>query len=204
MDGFSNRHNGRVTSFSSDNSEHPTHGRFAPAPVSIGHRQSRRKDSIQHPKPPLTPNTSTMPQPIPNPLLPSAPASPPTPAPSPTPHQRSPTTWRLSNLEDSDEPLPVLEDARRLFMRLSVSARENWLRSLVDTCDNHTLSFLHQTVSPRLKKDPFKALPNELCWKVCFPVREDSSQTDKDSSDSRIRRRSENICSCFIGVQEMA
>lgn len=167
MDGFSNRHSGRVTSFSSDNREGSTHGRFTPAPVSIGHRQPRRKDSIQHPKPPLTPNTSTMPQPLANPLLPSAPASPPTPAPSPTPHQRSPTTWHPSNLEDLDEPLPILEDARRLLMRLGVSARENWLRSLVDTCDNHTLSFLHQVVSPRLKKDPFKALPNELCWKVC-------------------------------------
>ena len=175
MDGFDNRHSGRMTSFNPDNSEVPTHGRFTPAPGSNGQRNSRRKDSIQRPKPPLTPNTSTMPQPMANPLLPSAPASPPTPAPSPTPHQRSPTTWHLSSLEDPDEPLPILEDARRLFMRLGVTARENWLRSLVDTCDNHTLSFLHQIVSPRLKKDPFKAVPNELCWKVCSNAHRGSS-----------------------------
>ena len=171
MEGFASRHNGRMTSFHSDNNDLPAHGRFPPAPVSIGHRPSRRTDSIQHPKPPLTPNTSTMPQPMANPLLPSAPASPPTPAPSPTPHQRSPTLWYLSGVEDADEVPPVLEDARRAFMKLNVSVREQWLRALVDTCDNYTLSYLHQIVSPRLKKDPFNALPNELCWKVCFHTR---------------------------------
>ena len=164
-----------MTSSNPDNDTPLTHGRLPPAPVAIGHRPSRRKDSVQHPKPPLTPQTSTMPQPLPNPLLPSAPASPPTPAPSPSPHPRSPNAWRLDRLDDADEL--ILEDARRLFMKLGVSARENWLRSLVDTCDNHTLSFLHQIVSPRLKKDPFKALPNELCWKVCLTVNADASRS---------------------------
>lgn len=172
MDGYNNRRPARIPSYGSQN-EPPAHGRFQPAPVAIGHRPSRRKDSVQHPKPPLTPSaSSSMPQPIANPLLPSAPASPPTPAPSPTPHQLSPTTWQLSNLDDAEEP--ILEEARRAFLRLSASAKEDWLRSLVEICDNQSLSFLHQIVSPKLKKDPFKMLPNELCWKVRSECRSES------------------------------
>ena len=161
---FKYRNNGRMVS----DTDHDVfmHARRSSGPVTLGSRLSRKKESMQynHPKPPLTPNTtSTMPQAIPNPLLPSAPASPPTPAPSPTPHQRSPTTWHLT-LDDVEDP--VLEEARNLFRGLDIAAKENWLRLLVDECDNHTLSFLQQIVSPRLKKDPFKALPNELCFRV--------------------------------------
>lgn len=138
-----------------------------PSPVAVGGRSSRRKDSMQHahPRPPLTPNTtlpSSIPQSIPNPLLPSAPASPPTPAPSPTPHQRAPT-WRTPSDEIED---PILREARLVFSQLSIAAKETWLASIVDSCDNHILSFLHQLVSPRLKKDPFRTLPNELCFKI--------------------------------------
>ena len=128
---------------------------------------SRRKESTRHshPRPPLTPNTTastSMPQPIPNPLLPSAPASPPTPAPSPTPHQRAPTWGHpTEDIEDS-----ILRDARLVFNRLDVSSKESWLAAILDTCDNHLLSYVHQLVSPRLKKDPFRTLPNELCFKV--------------------------------------
>ncbi|KAI4117369.1 MAG: hypothetical protein LQ345_002381 [Seirophora villosa] len=103
-----------------------------------------------------------MPQPIPNPLLPSAPASPPTPAPSPTPHQR-PAAWH-----EGPERLehPILSDARLVFGSLDTAAKEAWLTSLVDGFDNHTLSFLHRLVSPKLKKDPFAVLPDELCLRV--------------------------------------
>lgn len=146
-----------------------TYAKLPPAPVAIGHRSSRRKDSMQpvHPKPPLTPiNTlpSSMPQNIPNPLLPSAPASPPTPAPSPTPHHRTPT-WHTASDEAED---PILRDARLIFSQLAVEVKRSWLTSIIDTCDNQTLSFLHHLVSPRLKKDPFGGiLPIELCFKVC-------------------------------------
>ncbi len=142
-----------------------------PVPVAVDHRNSRRKDSMQHvhPRTPLTPNaalSSSMPQVIPSALLPSAPASPPTPAPSPTPHHRTPT-WRSPPefLED-----PVLKEARSIFSQLNVAAKESWLASIVDTCDNNILSFLHQLVSPRLKKDPFRVLPNELCFRVCARI----------------------------------
>jgi F-box and WD-40 domain protein CDC4 len=127
-----------------------------------------RKDSMRHshPRPPPTPNTGippTMPQSVPNPLLPSAPASPPTPAPSPTPLQRS-SVWNHSTLDVEDG---ILKDFRVVFSRLDVKSKEAWLESIIDTCDNHLLSYLHQLVSPKLKKDPFLVLPNELCFKVC-------------------------------------
>ncbi|KAL9603898.1 MAG: hypothetical protein Q9219_000836 [cf. Caloplaca sp. 3 TL-2023] len=157
---------GRPLSLESD-SERPPYTRIPTASAALGHRSSRRKAHGQHihPKPPLTPNTalpSSMPQPIPNPLLPSAPASPPTPAPSPTPHQRL-TAWHEAS-EDLEDPL--LRDARLIFGNLNAAAKEIWLTSLVDECDNHTLSFLHRLVSPKLKKDPFKVLPDELCLRV--------------------------------------
>ena len=65
---------------------------------------------------------------------------------------------------------PVLEDAKQVFARLNLGAKQDWLKSLVDICDHQTLSFLHQIVSPRLKKDPFKALPNEVCFRVCQSI----------------------------------
>ncbi|KAL9004425.1 MAG: hypothetical protein Q9188_002763 [Gyalolechia gomerana] len=103
-----------------------------------------------------------MPQPVPNPLLPSAPASPPTPAPSPTPHQR-PTPWHEAS-EDLENP--ILRDARLIFSNSDAAAKEAWLTSVVDLCDNQTLGFLHRLVSPKLKKDPFAVLPDELCLRV--------------------------------------
>ncbi|KAI4253495.1 MAG: hypothetical protein LQ352_003663 [Teloschistes flavicans] len=155
--------NTRPSSLDSDN-ERPSYTR---ATVALGHRSSRRRTSNQHshPKPPLTPNAalpSTMPQPISNPLLASAPASPPTPAPSPTPHSRPPA-WHGPSDDVED---PILRDAKLVLATTSTTAKEAWLTSLVNGFDNHTLSFLHRLVSPRLKKDPFKALPDELCLKV--------------------------------------
>ena len=158
------RSHSRSISFGSEN-EMSAHVRPSPAPVSVLQRGSRRKDSLQynHPNPPLTPNTisASTPQNIPN-LQPSAPASPPTPAPSPTPHQRAPVFYNAPpEIED-----PTMAEALLLFSRLNVTSKETWLASMVDVCDNQSLSFLHHLISPRLKKDPFGTLPNELCFKV--------------------------------------
>lgn len=134
------------------------------APVT-NRQTSRRKDVMRHshPKPPLTPNTG-VPSSMSNPLLPSAPASPPTPAPSPTPQSRTPM-WR-SPAEDHYDS--IVRDASLTFSRMSVHAKEAWLAAVVDTFDNHLLNYVHQLVSPRLKKDPFRTLPNELCFKVAM------------------------------------
>jgi F-box and WD-40 domain protein CDC4 len=150
--------------------------RTAPSPVATSHEaSSSSKPSIRdsHPKPPPTPNSgipSELPPNLPKPLLPSAPASPPTPAPSPTPHQRSSSWTEPSDAVDDDAIREdVIQDFRLAFSRMDRSGKEAWLEAMVDSCDNQLLSRLHAMVSPRLKKDPFHVLPNELCFKVCRP-----------------------------------
>ncbi|KAI9675427.1 MAG: hypothetical protein M1817_001331 [Caeruleum heppii] len=133
-----------------------------PASASSPSRLPRRKNSTphSHPRPlptPSRPQTS----PIPPALLPSAPASPPTPAPSPTPHQRAPSWTNAGEDEDA-----FLRDARSHFSRLDGSERQRFLAEVLNLCDSQQLSFVHAFVSPRLKKDPFQLLPNELCLRV--------------------------------------
>jgi F-box and WD-40 domain protein CDC4 len=124
-------------------------------------RSSRSISSISHPypKPIPIPNRSTAT--IPHNLLPSAPASPPTPAPSPTPYQSIPSWSSAGENEDS-----YLRDARSYFSVLNPAERQRYLAELLNMCDSNLLSFVHQFVSPRLKKDPFAHLPNELCLRV--------------------------------------
>jgi F-box and WD-40 domain protein CDC4 len=99
---------------------------------------------------------------IPLNILPSAPASPPTPAPSPTPFQRAPSWSCAGENEDA-----FLRDARGHFRNLNAAERERYLAELLNMCDSQLLSFVHHFVSPRLKKDPFEHLPDELCLRVC-------------------------------------
>lgn len=94
-------------------------------------------------------------------MLPSAPASPPTPAPSPTPFQRAPTWACAGENEDS-----FLRDARGQFLGMNNAERQRLLAELLNMCDSQLLSFVSQFVSPRLKKDPFEHLPDELCLRV--------------------------------------
>ncbi|KAK5077951.1 hypothetical protein LTS08_003207 [Lithohypha guttulata] len=97
-------------------------------------------------------------------MLPSAPASPPTPAPSPTPFQR-----QLSWAEAGPDEDAVLRDTRHHFLRLNDSQRQRFLAEVLNMCTSNQLSFVSQFVSPRLKKDPFEHLPDELCLRVlCF------------------------------------
>lgn len=95
--------------------------------------------------------------------LPSAPASPPTPAPSPTPYQRVPSWTSAGENEDS-----FLRDTRVHFACLNSAERQRYLAELLNMCDSNLLSFVHHFVSPRLKKDPFEHLPDELCLRVGF------------------------------------
>jgi len=95
-------------------------------------------------------------------ILPSAPASPPTPAPSPTPYQRPPS-WTSAG----ENEFSFLRDARGHFSTLNLEGRQRYLAELLNMCDSQTLSFVQHFVSPRLKKDPFEHLPDELCLRVC-------------------------------------
>ncbi|KAJ5907723.1 hypothetical protein N7495_000405 [Penicillium taxi] len=98
---------------------------------------------------------------IPANLLPSAPASPPTPAPSPTPHQRPPN-WTATEEEDCI----FLMNLRLHFGELSNSRKQKLLEGLLDVCNSQQLSFVSSYVGPRLRKDPFRALPIELSLRV--------------------------------------
>lgn len=98
---------------------------------------------------------------IPPNLLPSAPASPPTPAPSPTPHQRPPSWHSVADEDDA-----FLLNTRIHFSSLSAADRQKFLVGILGLCDNQQLSFVNSYVGPRLRKDPFQALPTELCLRV--------------------------------------
>lgn len=106
---------------------------------------------------PSSPMAST----IPHNNLPSAPASPPTPAPSPSPH------LRLADWSTVDEREELSHrDFRGRFKEASSAHKERILAELLNMCDNRQLIFVHNFVCPRLKKDPFTTLPNELCLRV--------------------------------------
>ena len=108
---------------------------------------------------PSSPIAST----IPGNLLPSAPASPPTPAPSPTPTQRAPDWSTAAEHEDHH-----VRDIRARFADMNDAEKQRLLAELLNMCNSHQLAFVHDFVSPRLKKDPFTSLPTELCLRVCL------------------------------------
>ncbi|KAI5787341.1 WD40-repeat-containing domain protein [Pyronema domesticum] len=130
-----------------------------PSPLS-GVSRAQEPLTTSHLRPLPTP-TRAMVSPLQN-LLPSAPASPPTPAPSPTPQLHRLPTWSTAN-ENEDT---FLRDARPHFSKLDSQERQRFLAEILNMCDSQLLSFVLNYVSPRLKKDPFKSLPNELCLRV--------------------------------------
>ena len=126
-------------------------------------RSSRAKHSIPHTRVKRLSTSAKSAMPVG--VLPSAPASPPTPAPSPTPYQRAPS-W---NSADENEDY-FLKESRNHFLGLDNAQRQRHLAELLNMCDSNLLSFVHHFVSPRLKKDPFEHLPDELCLRVCFSL----------------------------------
>lgn len=96
-------------------------------------------------------------------LLPSAPASPPTPAPSPSPESVN-HSWPDAEKLNEDG---FSSEVRTRFAHLDATGRQKMLSELLAICDSKQLSFVLSYVSPRLRKDPFKCLPAELCLRVC-------------------------------------
>ena len=157
----------RNAALESDDEEFPAPSTLSPirVPLLAPRRAPRISHPLQHPhpRPPPTPSTG-MPSSLPQHSLPlSAPASPPTPipTPSPKPHQRIPIWDTRDEEEDS-----VLTDAKIRFSQMDPMARQIYLRDLLSMCDMQQLSFVHHFVSPKLKKDPFRILPTELCLEV--------------------------------------
>ncbi len=131
----------------------------APQPIPVESlRTARSRHGIPHTRKRLSTSNKNG---VPLSILPSAPASPPTPAPSPTPFQRAPSWTSAGENEES-----FLRDARGHFHGLNPAERERYLTELLNMCDSNLLSFVHHFVSPRLKKDPFEHLPDELCLRV--------------------------------------
>lgn len=108
---------------------------------------------------PSSPTSSSIP---PN-LIASAPTSPPTPAPSPTPTQRAPD-WRTAAEHENAH----FSNIRMLFADMGDAEKQRLLAELLNMCNSKQLVFVHEFVSPLLKKDPFTTLPDELCIKVGF------------------------------------
>lgn len=143
---------------------------FSSTPQDLS-RPSRTRHSVAQPRPKRLSTSNKVGMPLS--ILPSAPASPPTPAPSPTPYQRAPSWTSAGENEDA-----FLRDAREHFSNLNAAGRERYLAELLNMCDSQLLSFVHHFVSPRLKKDPFEHLPDELCLRVGFYHHKQQSQTD--------------------------
>ncbi|TKA57028.1 hypothetical protein B0A49_09735 [Cryomyces minteri] len=131
---------------------------------SLSNSKHRRGSMIPRslPRPvPVPTSPSSMASTVPSNLLPSTPASPPTPAPSPTPMRRAPD-WSTA-AEHEDAPY---REIRTLFTMMSDAQKQRLLAELLNMCNSQQLGFVHDFVSPRLKKDPFTTLPNELCLRI--------------------------------------
>lgn len=114
------------------------------------------------------PPTPSMPTPVAvfDQQLTGSPPPPPTPAASPGPTECQPDWSGAADDEDF-----FLAKVRQHFKNCSGPQRTRVLADLLNLCTSQQLSFVHQFVSPLLKKDPFTSLPDELCLRVCMPPR---------------------------------
>ncbi|KAI0127313.1 WD40-repeat-containing domain protein [Xylariales sp. AK1849] len=124
----------------------------------VNHRMDKMVQS--RPRGPPTPSMST-PAPDFDQQLTGSPPPPPTPAASPGPTHAQPD-WSDA-AEDEDF---FLAHVRQHFQTCSGPQRNRLLADLLNMCTTQQLSFVHQFVSPLLKKDPFTSLPDELCLRI--------------------------------------
>lgn len=119
---------------------------------------------IPQPRPPRGPPTPSMSTPAADfdQTLTGSPPPPPTPAASPGPTHAQPDWSDATDDEDI-----FLAKCRQHFQTCNGPQRTRILADLLNLCTSQQLSFVHQFVSPLLKKDPFTSLPDELCLRVC-------------------------------------
>lgn len=122
----------------------------------------RMDKMIQQPRPrgPPTPSMST-PAPDFDQQVTGSPPPPPTPAASPGPTDAQPDWSDAADDEDF-----FLAQVRQHFKNCSGRQRNRILADMLNMCTTQQLSFVHQFVSPLLKKDPFTSLPDELCLRI--------------------------------------
>ena len=92
-----------------------------------------------------------------------SPPPPPTPAASPGPSHSRPN-WSNAGEDEA----AYLVGLQKYFGHCNNSQRTYLLTKLLDMCTSGQLSYVHQHVSPLLKKDPFTTLPDELCLRVRY------------------------------------
>ncbi|KAI6359324.1 hypothetical protein MCOR25_007085 [Pyricularia grisea] len=118
---------------------------------------------LVQPRPPRGPPTPSMSTPADDfdQTLTGSPPPPPTPAASPGP-SHSQLDW--SNADVGEDFF--LAKVRQHFQHSTGPQRTRILADLLNLCTSQQLSFVHQFVSPLLKKDPFTSLPDELCLRI--------------------------------------
>ncbi|KAK3943070.1 WD40-repeat-containing domain protein [Diplogelasinospora grovesii] len=121
---------------------------------------STHKMPQQRPRGPPTPSMGTPAADFDQQLT-GSPPPPPTPAASPGPSHSQPN-W--SNAEEDEEVF--LSELRQHFIKRSHAQKTRLLADLLNLCNSQQLSYVHQFVSPLLKKDPFTSLPDELCLRI--------------------------------------
>ncbi|KAL2753650.1 hypothetical protein ACRALDRAFT_1082846 [Sodiomyces alcalophilus JCM 7366] len=115
---------------------------------------------VGHIRGPPTPSMTT-PAPDFDQQVTGSPPPPPTPAASP-----GPSHGQLDWSDAADDEDFFLAKVRQHFKMCSGPQRTRILGDLLNLCTSQQLSFVHQFVSPLLKKDPFTSLPDELCLRV--------------------------------------
>ena len=118
---------------------------------------------MPQPRPPRGPPTPSMGTPAEGfeQAITGSPPPPPTPAASPGPSHIQPDWSDAADDEDF-----FLAKVRQHFKNCTGPQRTRVLADLLNLCTSQQLSFVHQFVSPLLKKDPFTSLPDELCLRV--------------------------------------
>ncbi|GAP86514.2 putative F-box and WD-40 domain-containing protein CDC4 [Rosellinia necatrix] len=124
---------------------------------------NQRMDKMAQPRPrgPPTPSMSTPAPEFDQQQPTGSPPPPPTPAASP-----GPANAQLDWSDSTDDEDFFLAHVRHYFRASSGARRNRVLADLLNMCTTQQLSFVHQFVSPLLKKDPFTSLPDELCLRI--------------------------------------
>lgn len=128
--------------------------------LSVDTRNGKLPQQHRPPRGPPTPSMSTPAADFDQQLM-GSPPPPPTPAASPGPSHRQPDWSQADDNEDF-----FLKNLRSYFLQCTGPARTRLLADLLNLCTSQQLSFVHQFVSPLLKKDPFTSLPDELCLRI--------------------------------------
>ncbi|TQW00351.1 F-box and WD repeat-containing protein [Cordyceps javanica] len=134
-------------------------GTTTPSDTDMDHADEKMPKQ-RHPKAPPTPSMSTPAADFDQQLT-GSPPPPPTPAASPGPSHYQPDWSDAADDEDF-----FLAKVRQHFKNCSGPQRTRVLADLLNLCTSQQLSFVHQFVSPLLKKDPFTSLPDELCLRI--------------------------------------